>query len=153
MNLIDPANDWNLKALALGGLLLLTCLLIQVFVIHYVGQAFRRFQKDSLKMSERWMAQVNLLAGAILLMLTHLLHIYIWGYALYMMSVIEVLKTAIIFAGSTYTTVGFVNDPLPAEWQLLAVTMATSGLFSFGMSTSVMFVLAQRIFSQSQKST
>ena len=49
-------------------------------------------------------------------------------------------------AGSTYTTVGFANDQLPYKWQLITIIMATSGLFSFGWSTSVMFLLAQTLY-------
>ena len=59
---------------------------------------------------------------------------------------VKAFSTAVIFAGSTYTTVGFTDDPLGAGWQLLAVTMAISGLFSFGLSTSVMFMLAQAVY-------
>jgi hypothetical protein len=53
---------------------------------------------------------------------------------------------AMVFAGSTYTTVGFANDQLPYSWQLVTIIMATSGLFSFGWSTSVMFLLAQTLY-------
>jgi hypothetical protein len=42
--------------------------------------------------------------------------------------------------------VGFANDQLPYSWQLVTIIMATSGLFSFGWSTSVMFLLAQTLY-------
>lgn len=90
--------------------------------------------------------QVTFLVGAVVLVSIHLLHIYIWGYSLYLMGIVMPLKTAILFAGSTYTTVGFADDPLKGTWQLLTTIMATSGLFSFGLSTSIMFLLTQRIF-------
>jgi hypothetical protein len=53
---------------------------------------------------------------------------------------------AMVYAGSTYTTVGFISDPLPTQWQLLSVIMAVSGLLSFGWSTAVMFILSQALF-------
>jgi hypothetical protein len=46
----------------------------------------------------------------------------------------------------SYTTVGFVTDPLPVHWQLITVIMAASGFFSFGWSTAVMFLLSQALF-------
>jgi hypothetical protein len=51
-----------------------------------------------------------------------------------------------VYAGSTYTTVGFVSDPLPTQWQLLSVIMAVSGLFTFGWSTAVVFIISQALF-------
>lgn len=153
MNIIDTHNDFNLKALALGGMILLLCLLVQIFIIHYAGIVFEYSQKKHLKLSARGAAQVSFVIGAIVLLLIHLLHIYIWGYSLYLTGILDVLNTAIIFAGSTYTTVGFANDPLSSNWQILSITMATSGLFSFGISTSIMFVLAQKIFSHHTQHT
>jgi hypothetical protein len=51
-----------------------------------------------------------------------------------------------MLAGSSYTTVGFISDALPVEWQLLIVIMATSGVFAFGWSTSIMFSLSRFVY-------
>lgn len=146
MTLIDASNDFNLNALALGVAILSFCLLVQVTIIHYAAAGIVFLQK-----SQRYPAgirgyQLTFLVGAVVLVSIHLLHIYIWGYSLYLMGIVMPLKTAILFAGSTYTTVGFADDPLTGTWQLLTTIMATSGLFSFGMSTSIMFLLSQKIF-------
>ena len=37
-------------------------------------------------------------------------------------------------------------DPLPTQWQLLSIIMAVSGLFAFGWSTAVVFIISQALF-------
>jgi hypothetical protein len=81
-----------------------------------------------------------------MLLISHLVQIYIWGLSLTIFDIIPSQHEAMVFAGSTYTTVGFVTDPLPVHWQLMTVIMAASGFFSFGWSTAVMFLLSQALF-------
>lgn len=45
---------------------------------------------------------------------------------------------ALLFAGSCYTTVGFVPDTLPMGWKSLAFFISFSGLFCLAWTTSVM---------------
>lgn len=148
--MIAPASDFNPQAFSMGVLLLLVCLLTQITIIHYAAYAFevvhRRLLARRLALTGRSLSQLKFVLGAVVLVLIHLLHIYIWGFSLYLTGTVKAFSTAVIFAGSTYTTVGFTDDPLGAGWQLLAVTMAISGLFSFGLSTSVMFMLAQAVY-------
>lgn len=151
MNFVDTQNDFNLAALELGCGLLIACLLLQVGIIHYLAEATRYVRRRWLKPSPRRAAKVDFLAGAILLLLIHLLHVYLWGYALHYAGLVSALNTAIIFAGSTYTTLGYSAVALDPRWQLLTIIMATSGLFSFGLSTAVMFILGQKVYDWNQK--
>jgi hypothetical protein len=48
-----------------------------------------------------------------------------------------------LFAGSTYTTIGY-NDILPRGWGMLSPLIAISGLFSFGWSGSVLVDVVAR---------
>lgn len=148
MNLIDSANDFSWEAFALGVLILLLCLLVQVAIIHFAASGIAALQRKRFYLTGLGGDQLTFVVGAVVLLSIHLIHIYVWGYALFLSGIVKPLNTAVIFAGSTYTTVGFANDPLKANWQLLTVIMATSGLFSFGMSTSIMFLLSQKIFSR-----
>lgn len=147
MNLFDPANDFNLNALAFGVLILLLCLLFQIAIIHVTASGITALQRRRMYLTGLGGDQLTFVIGAVVLLSIHLVHIYIWGYALFLPGIVTPLSAAVIFAGSTYTTVGFADDPLKGDWQLLTVIMATSGLFSFGMSTSIMFMLSQKIFS------
>lgn len=143
---LDTSSDFNFGALALGIAILLLCLLVQLTIIHRAALGIKYLQRKKWYLAGLAGDQLTFLAGAIVLLFAHLVHIYIWGYSLYLMGIIQVFKTAVLFAGSTYTTVGFASDPLTGKWQLLTVVMATSGLFSFGLSTSIMFLLSQKVF-------
>jgi hypothetical protein len=48
------------------------------------------------------------------------------------------LIKGLLFSGSCYTTVGFVDDLLPIGWKSLAFFISLSGLFSLAWTTSVM---------------
>jgi hypothetical protein len=58
--------------------------------------------------------------------------------SLLLLGIDDNLAHALIMAGSTYTTVGFVSDTMPLGWKLYPVFMAITGLFNFAWSTGVM---------------
>lgn len=137
---------FNGKAITIGSLTMVLCLFLQAILVHIATRTVKPLIARLVNVQSLLAAQLVFLVGAIALLFVHLAQIYVWGYALYLTNVVYEFNTAVIFAGSTYTTVGFVNDPLPQEWQLLTVIMAASGLFSFGWSTSLMFILAQKLY-------
>lgn len=137
---------FNLPALAIGCLTMLLCLTIQASAAHTVSLRMKPLIQHFTAKRHGYLAQAIFLCSALLLLVSHLFQIYIWGLLLYETGVMANEHQAMVFAGSTYTTVGFTNDPLPLNWQLVTIIMATSGLFSFGWSTSVMFLLAQTLY-------
>jgi len=53
------------------------------------------------------------------------------------------LGQSILFSGSTYTAMGFMEDILPDGWKMLAVIIAFSGMFSFAWTASVMISMTK----------
>lgn len=137
---------FNLQALALGCATMLVCLTLQAFFVHVATLNFKPRIRLLLGAGRRATAQLAFMACVLILLLSHLLQIYVWGNSLHLTGAVKSLHQAMVFAGSTYTTVGFADDPLPVGWQLLTIIMATSGLFSFGWSTSVMVILARTLY-------
>jgi hypothetical protein len=146
MNMTAPNYVFNFDALILGCAMILLCLIIQALFVMVVTSKFKSGVQQ-LVSSDRWvLAQIVFFAGILLLLISHLVQIYIWGLSLTLFDIIPNQHQAMVFAGSTYTTVGFVTDPLSEHWQLITVIMAASGFFSFGWSTAVMFLLSQALF-------
>lgn len=146
MNVIATNYVFNFDALLLGGVTILLCLIVQALFVMLVTSKFKSGVRNLIN-SDRWiLAQIVFFAGILLLLTSHLVQIYIWGMSLKIFDIIPNQHQAMVFAGSTYTTVGFVTDPLPVYWQLITVIMAASGFFSFGWSTAVMFLLSQALF-------
>jgi hypothetical protein len=84
--------------------------------------------------------------------LVQLSAILIWTVALYANALIDDIHLALLFAGSTYTTLGIYSDTLPVGWKSVAFYIAFSGLFSFAMATSSMMsmlsTIAKRLYKE-----
>ena len=146
MNTTATNYVFNFDALILGTITILLCLIVQALFVMLVTAKFKNGVRQLVN-GDRWMlAQAVFFAGILLLLFSHLVQIYIWGLSLTIFDIIPSQHQAMVFAGSSYTTVGFVTDPLPVHWQLMTVIMAASGFFSFGWSTAVMFLLSQALF-------
>ena len=146
MNDFSTYDVFNVKAITIGCLTMMTCLFLQAILVHIATRTIGPLIGHFVFIKKAFAGQLVFLLGAVSLLFIHIIQIYVWGYSLYYTGVISEPNTAVIFAGSTYTTVGFVDDPLPQKWQLLTVIMAASGLFAFGWSTSLMFILAQKLY-------
>lgn len=68
-----------------------------------------------------------------------------WGY---FAGQLKPLNAAVIFAASIDTTLAFSPVALAPRWQLATIILATAGLFCFGLSTSVMFILGQKAYDE-----
>ena len=77
------------------------------------------------------------------LFLTHIAEIFIWGISLWAFKLLPVLSESILFAGSTYTAMGFMDDILPPGWKMLAIIIAFSGMFAFAWTASVMISMTK----------
>jgi hypothetical protein len=77
------------------------------------------------------------------LFLTHIAEILLWGVALYVFKLLPELDQSILFSGSTYTAMGFMEDILPNGWKMLAVIIAFSGMFAFAWTASVMISMTK----------
>jgi hypothetical protein len=74
----------------------------------------------------------------ILIALIHVVEIFLWAVGLLALDLVPNLMMGLLFSGSCYTTVGFVDDLLPIGWKSLAFFISLSGLFSLAWTTSVM---------------
>lgn len=137
---------YNLQAFFMGCLVLIACVLIQAIFVLLVVSKCKSAISSYINQDRNLSAHFVFILGILLLLTSHLCQIYVWGFALNAYDVIPILHQAMVYAGSTYTTVGFVSDPLPTQWQLLSVIMAVSGLFAFGWSTAVVFIISQALF-------
>jgi UDP-N-acetylmuramyl pentapeptide phosphotransferase/UDP-N-acetylglucosamine-1-phosphate transferase len=70
--------------------------------------------------------------------LTHIFEIIFCGFVLWALNLLSGINESILFAGSTYTAMGFMDDILPIGWKMLAVTIAFSGMFTFAWTASAM---------------
>ncbi len=82
----------------------------------------------------------------LLMLVTHVLEVFLIAAILFGMHSFPDLRTAFYYTGETYTTVGYGDVLLPAEWRQLALFIAMSGLFSFGWSTGVLVSIVGKTY-------
>lgn len=137
-----------LTDLDLPGYLLGIFMLMLVMLIHGISllQIAKRYEvKSFLYLSEHAYSSVALIfyISVLFLFLTHIFEIIIWGTSLYVFKLLPDLGQSILFSGSTYTAMGFMDDLLPAGWKMLAIIIAFSGMFSFAWTASVMISMTK----------
>jgi hypothetical protein len=98
------------------------------------------FMKASAKHDQtRSMNLIFLFVAAVLMMsLVQVASILIWTVAIYATGLVDNISLAMLFSGSSYTTLGIYSDVLPHGWKSVAFYIAFSGLFSFAIATSSM---------------
>ncbi|QWE21277.1 hypothetical protein C2745_03595 [Polynucleobacter sp. AP-Kolm-20A-A1] len=119
-----------------------------VFVLMFHGSALNhmvmRFELLTKKNLERgkynWVF-THFYVAFIVIALIHISEIFIWAAFLLLLKLVPNGIDAVLFAGSCYTTVGFVTDLLPLGWKSLAFFIAFSGLFSVAWTTSAMIMM------------
>jgi hypothetical protein len=104
-----------------------------------------------------WLASVlqkrrGRLASAVLtirvvsaLLLLHLLEASAWAALYWLARVVPDAETAFYFSMTSYTTVGYGDVVLPADWRLLGPIEAATGILMFGWSTGFMVAAINRI--------
>ena len=133
----------DLPAYALGKLILLFVMLVHGLVLLQVAKRYE--VKSFLYLSERKYSAVALIfyLSILYLFLTHIAEIIIWGVSLWTFNLLPALGESILFAGSTYTAMGFMDDLLPPGWKMMAIIIAFSGMFSFAWTASTMISMTK----------
>jgi hypothetical protein len=94
--------------------------------------------KRSLKIGHINRVFIRFYVSIFLILLVHFAEIVLGAASFLIFGVEKTLIRALIMAGSTYTTVGFASDAMPAGWKLYPLFLAITGLFNFAWSTGVM---------------
>ena len=116
-----------------------------IIVLAYHGAAINhiimRFEKKAnhyLRLGRYNFVFMHFYTSFFFIALTHICEIIIWCFFLMGLGLMDNAVHALLFAGSCYTTVGFIPDTLPVGWKSLAFFISFSGLFCLAWTTSVM---------------
>ncbi|QWD61375.1 hypothetical protein [Polynucleobacter sp. MWH-UH25E] len=140
---ISLATAMDLPGYIVGGAMLL---LVMVFHGAILLQIAKRYEvKTFIYLAEQKYSKVGICfyISVLYLFLTHIAEILLWGFALYSLKLLPALGQSILFGGSTYTAMGFMEDILPEGWKMLAVIIAFSGMFAFAWTASVMIAMTK----------
>ena len=144
LSLISQSNLAGIPLLpllrdALYGIFGLTLILLfHGSAINFIMLRFERLTNGNLKVRQYNRVFFHFYFTFLFIALIHLIEIIIWTIYILELNLIEDGIKAMIFVGSCYTTIGFIEDILPAGWKSLAFFISFSGLFAMAWTTSVM---------------
>jgi hypothetical protein len=133
----------------LSKLFIAWCLMALCVVIHATGltAAFRWMKRNAAPVDGRfWPATWMLICAAGWTLLMHLLQIAVWAFHYALKDVMPDLASAFYFSAVTYTTTGYGDLVLPAEWRLVGSVEALTGILMCGLSTGMFFAVFARVF-------
>src|SRR6188768_2738469 len=76
----------------------------------------------------------------------HLLQILVWAFLYAWRGALPDFTTAAYFSAVTYTTTGYGDLVLPAEWRLVGGVEALTGILMCGLSTGMFFAIFSVLF-------
>jgi hypothetical protein len=137
------ATTLDLPSYLLGAIMLLLVMILHGFVLLQITKRYE--VKSFLYLAEKKYSEVTLYfyISIFCLFLTHIAEIILWGVSLYILKLVPTLGQSILFSGSTYTAMGFMEDILPDGWKMLAVIIAFSGMFAFAWTASAMISMTK----------
>lgn len=138
MGIDKPGYVFNLDALLFGGVVLVLVILVHAVLAISIHEGYNRASQHFMLQKKYLRVQLTFLVAVFLLMIPHLVEIGLWGAAIHYFGLVRNLHDAIIFSGSSYTTLGFAPNVFPPGWELVTVIIAVSGMFAFAWSTAVL---------------
>lgn len=142
-NTLTLTTELDLPAYVFGFAMLLIVMLIHGIALLQIAKRYE--VKSFLYLSEHQYSSVAFVfyISVMCLFLIHIFEIILWGFALWLFKLLPNLGESILFSGSTYTAMGFMEDVLPSGWKMLAIIIAFSGMFAFAWTASVMISMTK----------
>lgn len=135
-----------LNNLFVGLPVMLVCLLLQALLLIVCLRSYASFKHTHLQ-HDRPLFDMLLLALVMLLMLLgNFLQMVAWAGLFMLLGEFEQFATALYFSGVNFTTLGYGDITLSAQWQLLGPLEAANGILMFGVSTAAMTAAVMDVF-------
>src|SRR5215475_12346669 len=110
-------------------------------IIHFV-----RFELRLGRAGVDFWRDVRIITGATMVALAaHVVAITIWALVFRVCGEFSQLARAVYHSGMNYTTLGDSDKVMSASWKLLAPLEAANGMLMFGVSTTMLFAVIQRL--------
>ncbi|QWE09272.1 hypothetical protein [Polynucleobacter ibericus] len=106
--------------------------------INFIMLRFERLTNENLTDRQYNWVFFHFYSAFFFIALVHITEIIIWTLFILALGLMDSGIDTLLFVGSSYTTVGFVQDILPMGWKSLAFFVSFSGLFSIAWTTSTM---------------
>jgi hypothetical protein len=139
----SPTAIWTPMAVSAGPLL--ATIVIHALAVVATVTFVRRQVRLGRAGSSFW-ADVTIVAVAIsFLLVAHLVEIGAWAVVFGLCGEFSTLASAYNHSAVNYTTLGYGDVIMTPSWRLLGSLEAANGMLMFGVSTAIIFTIAQRL--------
>lgn len=80
------------------------------------------------------------------LFVLHTLEVWLWAGVYWRLTDLPDFETALYFSTVSFTTLGYGDVVLDANWRFLSALQATNGILLFGWSTAFLFAVVRRVW-------
>jgi len=124
------------------------CLMALCVTIHASGVtwALGTLRRLSLSALRFWRSTTLFVLLAVWMVLLHLVEISTWAVVYLWNGAMPDLQSALYFSAVTYTTTGYGDLVLPAQWRLDGGIEALTGILMCGWSTGFFFAVVNRLY-------
>lgn len=134
-----------LNPLLVGVASALGSIIIQGLVVRAIIGAVRRDMKRG-RLAVRFFTDFAFIAAATILALVgHLAEIGIWALVFEFCGEFSDFATAFYHSAVNFTTLGYGDVVMSAQWKLLGPLEAADGMLMFGVTTALIFAVIQRL--------
>lgn len=132
-----------LREFSIGMLVFLLILIIPFYISRRIVYRGSLLSLRDIKRNKPYYVLLWISCVTIGLACAHLVSIFSWGLMLRALNLMPSLSEALLYAGSCYTTLGFMPNQLEMGWRMLSILIAISGLMSFAISTAALLGMSQ----------
>ena len=133
----------------LSKLLIAWALMSACVVIHAGGviSAVRWVRRRNIPQQQLWPWAWLFICIAAWIVFLHVIEITAWAVVYAWTDAVHGLQSAWYFSAVTYTTTGYGDIVLPADWRLVGAIEALTGILMCGWSTGFFFAVVSRMYS------
>lgn len=130
--------------LAIGSVVIAITVFVQAEMFSLMTARFESLVQLARRYLRRFANTGVMIAAVLFVLLVQTIIVWIWALVFILVGAIEELEPALYFTLISYTTVGFGDITLGADWRLLSGLTAANGFLNFGWSTAYMVELVRK---------
>jgi hypothetical protein len=130
--------------LLIGSVVIALTVAIQAEMFNLFWRRFESIVIACRRLLHRFANTGAIITGVLYILAIHTISVWIWATVFYSLGAVEGFEPALYFALVSFTTLGFGDITLSADWRLLSGLTAANGFISFGWSTAYMVELVRR---------
>lgn len=130
--------------LAIGSLVIALTVAIQAEMFNLFSTHFESILTVARRLLHRFANTGVIIVAVLYILLVQTINVWIWSIVFLAVGAFHALEPALYFSLIAFSTLGFGDITLGADWRLLSGHTAANGFLGFGWSTAYMVELVRR---------